>query len=580
MSKRRIAGWTLLAALLFALGWGLYVWLPPQPRWFVSGSFMTAGLSPDGKTFRTLSVIPGREPRRTESPIFPDPPRVTGLQLWDVDTGQETRSLLGNAGRVWQTRFSANGQRFAAVSGQEGEVGVTELHVVDLPDGRDRHTSIAHRGVHWRIEFSPGGELLLLEDGSIERTKNTLFVYDTETLRQIAKTSTREWWSRKWASGDEALLFFEPGKAGDAILRRISRDGDSVISFKGAGDWLELTPDGKAVITEPPAKDDKWPRVVDSLMVWDLATGKLRHTIPVADFHPRAASDNLFVLRDSRTLLIIHGDPRPGDLLGVWDTETAQWLGEIRLGKRYPVPLPNHDVFALATHPQESPAGLTLYQPRPFKKRWHREWPDKMLAAYDIHGAGENLVTYPSTNDPLAAQRLESLDMRTGETCFEVIMAHDASPSWHTLGRHLVLTEWHDRQNGRNATLRWLEANLLSALFPNLPRNGQTTTTTKVVDKDNGAELCRVDLTDTVSGLLSTDGRTLFLYQEAPPRGVARLFCYDVPPRRAWQYIVGIPLAIGLLALAITCGWRRWRERKATRSAPCTADGPAPDPAP
>ncbi len=37
MAKWRIAGWTLLIAALIALGWTLRAWLPPQPRWVVTG---------------------------------------------------------------------------------------------------------------------------------------------------------------------------------------------------------------------------------------------------------------------------------------------------------------------------------------------------------------------------------------------------------------------------------------------------------------------------------------------------------------------------------------------------------------
>ena len=71
MSKWRIAGGTLLAAALIAVAWALHAWLPPQPRWVVTGSLINAGLAPDGKTFRTLTVTPDRQPRRLDAAKSP-----------------------------------------------------------------------------------------------------------------------------------------------------------------------------------------------------------------------------------------------------------------------------------------------------------------------------------------------------------------------------------------------------------------------------------------------------------------------------------------------------------------------------
>jgi hypothetical protein len=368
----------------------------------------------------------------------------------------------------------------------------------------------------------------------------------------------------------------DPGKDGDASLRRISRDGESVVPVKGAGDWLDITPDGKTLITEPPATDDQWPRIVDSLLVWDLVSGKRRHTIPVAHFHPRAASDNLMFLDDSRSLLIIHGNPRPGDLLGVWDLETQNWLGEVALGKRYPVVIPDHDLFALVTQPQESPAAITMYRPSPFEKLWQRDWPDRMLHAFDVRAGADSLLVFPAPNPPKKSQALESLDLVFGDFRFAIDLDRDAGPSWYSAEGKVLVTEWHDDQSERNPVRRWLEAKVLPMLFPNLPPRGRTSTSTRIVDAESGIEQCRIESDEAHPCGLSSDGRLLFLYQEAPSGGEARLLCYDVPPRRAWKYIGGIPAAIGLVALSGNVGWRRWRARKARRSAPCTVPSPAP----
>src|SRR5437773_2306561 len=109
MSKWRIIGWSLLLALLFALGGTLYVWLPPQPRWVMRGSFYAEGLAPDGKTFRTVAVRPEDAPRRFHSPMSPRGPKGIAAQLWDVETGREVFGGLGNSGLRWEVAFSKEG---------------------------------------------------------------------------------------------------------------------------------------------------------------------------------------------------------------------------------------------------------------------------------------------------------------------------------------------------------------------------------------------------------------------------------------------------------------------------------------
>ena len=575
MSKWRIVGWTSLVAALFALGWTLYVWLPPQPRWVVSGSYMTGGLAPDGKTYRMLTVPPGREPRRTESPMLVPEPRVSGVKILDLESGREITHFLGEPQRQWETVFSDDGRRLAAIATPTRKGGPSEIRVIDLSTGQERCMTIDHDADHWRVSFSPKGELVMVE-ANWSHEPVTLFLCDAENLRQIAKLTAREWWSRKWAKDREALLVFEPRTAGDALLRRISRDGETIIPFKGAGDWLDITPDGKTVITEPPAKDDKWPRVVDSLLVWDLGIGKLRHTIPVANFHPRAPGDPLFC-DANRTLRIRHGAPRPGNLLAVWDIDQEKWLGEISVSGWHEIVVPEQNLFAVSS-PKEVPGTVTLYQARPFRKLWQREWPGKVACGGRSSGRSRLLVSI--SDDPPSTNRLEWLDIKTGETRVGIGLDRKAGTTWRIGSSLIALTEWHYDRQEHNPIVQWLDAHVLPLLFPTLPRSGEAPTTTRVIDTESGTELCRIDLMDAEGCNISSDGRSLFIDQEAPLGGQARLYCYDVPPHRAWQYILGIPTAVGLMLVMANFGWRHWCGRKTTPSVPYTTAGPAPGPAP
>jgi hypothetical protein len=59
---------------------------------------------------------------------------------------------------------------------------------------------------------------------------------------------------------------------------------------------------------------------------------------------------------------------------------------------------------------------------------------------------------------------------------------------------------------------------------------------------------------------LSKDARTMIIsYGE--PNNQRVIECWDVPARKPWRWIVGIPLALGAVVWLLRCGWLRWRSR-------------------
>jgi hypothetical protein len=138
-------------------------------------------------------------------------------------------------------------------------------------------------------------------------------------------------------------------------------------------------------------------------------------------------------------------------------------------------------------------------------------------------------------------------------------------------GTRLALNEWHLTERKRSPFWEFVEHRLLSLFFASMSRAEGTPTTTRAFDVEAGTQLCRIDLPEADVYDFTPDGRSLFLYQTAGSTGEATLSCYDVPQRRSWVWIVGIPLTVGLSAVPLRAGWRRLR-----RSSAPTVDAAVP----
>ncbi len=91
--------WGLFMLALAGVGWALHARLPPVPRWVLYGSFIPEGLTLDGKLFITQTVAVEDRPNSNRSPSFPSAlPKGGPVRFWDVETGQEVNSVLGETG--------------------------------------------------------------------------------------------------------------------------------------------------------------------------------------------------------------------------------------------------------------------------------------------------------------------------------------------------------------------------------------------------------------------------------------------------------------------------------------------------
>jgi hypothetical protein len=562
-----VLGWCLFAVTLAGLGWGLYVKLPPQPRWQLRGAIAAVGLSPDGKTFRTETERVEDLPRSTRSPssLFWWP-QGGPVQFWDVETGREVSALFGESGPRWHFVFSEDGKRLVAVTATEADDIDKELHCIDLETGHAARTTIAYRARPSNVWFAPGGQLLLIKDtGPGDAPTHDLYLYDAHSLRLLMNATARNHWPTwHWSLDGEGLLIYTTDEQGNALLRRIGPAGETRVHLDEAGDWLALAPDGKTLATAPPGSAER--ATVESILLWDVPTGRRRGIVPVHAFDVQERDDHSDVFHDSHTLLVKRRLPARGDVTGAWDIETGKWLGEVQFAE--PLlqiqRLPEQKAFVIRGEtvlPADGRAAAHLewHGVRPFGKQWERDWPGSRLhGVYGLAVPHRVLVTF-STPCGLIIERTEILDAATGDTVAFIEASPEAHIQWITRGRFVAFRIAHLDPGERSPFWDFVEQHILARLWPARRRDDTPPVTTCVVDAVSGEVLARFDHSDGDLSDLSADGRLLFLYREAGPDGEAAATCYDIPPGKAWGWIIGTPLALGVLSLSLRSGYRRLR---------------------
>ncbi len=208
---RRVLGWPMFALLVAGIGWGLYVWLPPEPRWVNPWSFDEARYSPDGTTVLVT--------RNQDSP-------EARLELWDVRSGAVVASYGNWTGHVWTDAVSPDFRWWAGVVGEseENKSQAPQLHIVDLTTGARREIGVVldEGEVNFSgLKFSPNGSVLAFQSWSPSRPmegplRGHSLLFDVATgvpqgrlldrsLRP-AFTADSRYYLHDWLAGDEIEL--------------------------------------------------------------------------------------------------------------------------------------------------------------------------------------------------------------------------------------------------------------------------------------------------------------------------------------------------------------------------------------
>ena len=306
-----------------------------SPPTMTYNGFGAVAISPNGKWF-AASGAPG-----------------TIVRVWDTTTGKEIAVLRGHDSEVRIVVASRDGKRLFAAT-------TTEFRVWDVTTGKQ--LQLIGAGPNWQYDrltlsanekwflSSPDMEAKLLPDGRTVMARIQLWQVDggKETGSfQVARTTAE-------LLGQYAD-FFVRGKGSDAIQSTaLSHDGKWVVagtergelhlwnaatgkkerSFGRSSDvWakpLGFSKDGKWIIehTDTVALQRSKDPSPGLIRIWEVATGKERHTIPGPDSLIRAGG-NLFEVAfgtslsdDGKFLLTGHKE----QTVKIWDLESGKEL--------------------------------------------------------------------------------------------------------------------------------------------------------------------------------------------------------------------------------------------------------------
>jgi WD40 repeat protein/serine/threonine protein kinase len=146
------------------------------------------------------------------------------VRIWDIDNGQEVRTLAGHEEPVNAVAYSPDGRWIASAANDQ------TVRVWDADTGRELHTLQRHSGAVYSVAFSPDGRLLASagNDGAIR-------LWDTASWQERAVL-------QKHTSGVRAVAFSPDGRllasGGDDWTVRLWRvaDGEELATLRGHAD--------------------------------------------------------------------------------------------------------------------------------------------------------------------------------------------------------------------------------------------------------------------------------------------------------------------------------------------------------
>ena len=274
----------------------------------------------DVETFRRLHTITGYEGDGTNSVAFsPDGQtlaRAVGvnLTLWDTNTGEHIRRLLGHTNTISSVAFSPDGQTLA--SGDYANTSTVRLWNIDT----GKNFRVLKVNTKWviGIAFSPDGQMLASASG-IDGDGYIIELWDIDTGR-LLRTLTEH------TNPISSVAFSPDGKtlasgSWDSSVRLWDVDTGMLLhTLYIENSWeavesVAFSPDGQTLASG----DD------DGIHLWDVDTGTLRRTMPIGSTKSVAFSP------DGQTLASGVRNRR-GTFLDIgirlWDVDTGRLLSK------------------------------------------------------------------------------------------------------------------------------------------------------------------------------------------------------------------------------------------------------------
>jgi hypothetical protein len=537
--RLRLLRWTLFLGALGAVGVGLYLALPPEPRWVLAcspqwvfdvgdGRFATYGSADEGET--------------------------GPLQLWDVATGCEVARFL--PGEELQARSRSDDGRYFVGIAKGDKPGVWRIVGVDLAEQREWHADVT-AGPFASALFSPRSDLVTL---SIKRDRNVgaaNLIVETSSGHIVAQLP-----------GDaEQIVFGADGncvvagyRAEDAPSQtRIADTRTGTITVIDEAGLIAVSPDSRWLIAD---------RAEEGVWLWDIAGACWHAPLPALKSPPvprafdgfsdvyLAGGTSAVALRYyARTLYCgsnFHATRRGSRRVRILSSfALVDYLNQSGDGRVFSPD--SRFLLCTACREGERPQ-WTLYDVETGKRLWKRA---------SEQNPGDPLFTPDSRRIVVLlrnAAEVEVIDAATGATerTIRLVGLEGPSAALTRDGRALVIT----------ASLPELERHWMLAKITDWLdlREDAAPTLIRAIDLETGVTVGELPTAECGDRWLTDDRRFLVTVTSESEEGEGTttvIRCWDMPPRKPLRWVVGAPVALGLAGLSLGFGWRRLRRARA-----------------
>jgi WD40 repeat protein len=552
---RSCLGWTLSLLLLTGLAGFLYVLLPPAPRWRVEGQRL---LTLQSEAFNPLAssrfqpLLPGRDVLLTCGGCEEDTGPVV---LRDPRTGQVRRTLVAAENKIDCAELSPDGRRLA-LSLEKHDV----VRLFDLHDGTEATTpSLA--AVIEDLSFAVDGQTL-----AVRTIAGQVFLVAAATGQVLGETKVPQVRHSSWAFTSDGAYFLCPAfmtpdqpvglKVWDMPQKRWA------FSLEHTDTIENISSDGKTVVGLEALDKAKKQRVL-----WDLPSRK-RHPLNFSTPDDRIA---YHFSADGKTLALSPFPmlPGPQNRIEFRELPSQRRLSTISPDQRLTSIQMSPDGRYLAANADVDIAAgrLFVYASATGRLLWQRDVPDSLF------GDAANPPAFSADGRHLFAltvdmRQLVLLDAGTGE-----VQASIPLRPWRGEPPESVSMSFSPKRDVCLLSAHWFGPpeqppllELLRSWILGDPQDEDLRHMYRVMDIAGRRELATATIPERAMTVriaqLTADGHILVASEvmrgNAPATLQPRLEGWDLPQRTPWLWVLGPPLALGVLLLLARAGLRRW----------------------
>jgi len=501
--------WLCLFGLVFAVGWALYVTLPPAPRWRVPGYYWLQGFAEDGRVAVVVTMVP--EPQQQKP--------VQWRFAWvDVDSGRTLRNL------DVVCAYALLSPKFNVLAAGDGKA----FWFIDIATGRkttaqgDWETLSDTTSA---LRFSRSGRWL------IRKRDQTAYLIDTASgaIHKQWDGITDKYW---YVPGNERfVLSLKDGT--DERLATWDAEIDTQLAPLGPyRRWHALGQHGRYVIGSP-AGDDSCFHVID------VTRKEVVLKLPAA----KRSLSRFAVSQDGRQgAFWFQEQGADGALVEFWDLhdKVERSVGVVAHSINQAVFAADGKHCALIQDKHVAVVDLSTGA-----ERWRR--PNKVLAevCFSADSSQVGILTASGSFaffDAASGTPRQTIALFPQSDWSSAQVSGAYSPRWSDDRRYLVFCH-HD-------VIRTLRVPLIETGIA-LPRADEVC----VLDAKEQRVAATLRVKELAAQEFTTHGPTVLTCQEDGDG--PHLTAWDVPPRKRWPWVVGGPLVLG----AVLVGYSRWRRR-------------------